>query len=263
MITREVMTVRKSVHEDWKWNGIFFAVIGVIMLLGLSEINANAASYSNPDTGYKLVVEDDADLLTSAQESGLQQKMQEITIYGNVAFKTIEKNTTTTRSYIENYYSQTFGADSGTVFLIDMDNRKIWIYSRGQVYKTITDAYADTITDNVYTYASDGDYYTCAWRVYEQEMTLLQGYKIAQPMKYISNGFLAVILALLINYFIVKAFSRAKKPTDSELFGGILVDQKLSDFRADYTHETKTYSPQSSGSSGGGSSGGGGGGHSF
>ena len=56
-----------------------------------------------------------------------------------------------------------------------MDNRNIWIHSNGAINRTINKAYAETITDNVYTYASDADYYICAMKVYEQEYTLLQG----------------------------------------------------------------------------------------
>ena len=58
----------------------------------------------------------------------------------------------------------------------------------------------------MYTYASDADYYICAMKVYEQEYTLLQGRKIAQPMKYISNALLAVVIAVVINYIIVRVY---------------------------------------------------------
>lgn len=90
--------------------------------------------------------------------------------------------------------------------MIDMDNRNIWIHSNGAIYRTITKSYADTITDNVYTYASAQDYYGCASEAYTQMATLLAGRRIAQPMKYISNALLALIIALLINYFVVRAF---------------------------------------------------------
>ena len=69
------------------------------------------------------------------------------------------------------------------MFVIDMRNRNLYIINRGSVKDTITSAYSESITDNVYTYASGGDYYTCAEMVFTQELTLLQGGRISQPMR--------------------------------------------------------------------------------
>ena len=164
-------------------------------------------AYVNPDTGYQTVIEDDAELLSEEEEAALQELLEEITAYGNVAFKTIDNNYMSTENYARSYYKDMFGTASGTLFLIDMDNRIIWIHSDGAVYKVITTAYANTITDNVYRYASDEEYFVCAQKAFEQMLSLLQGQKIAQPMKYISNGLLAIILALLLNYGVVCVFA--------------------------------------------------------
>lgn len=269
---------KQNLLKGWDANyrpGILFLTVMLVMvwmcvLPVRAENEEGNMIFSNPDTGYDAIIEDDASLLTAEEQARLLIEMQEITQYGNVAFKTIKYNSRgSSETYIKDYYYGMFGTDSGTVFLIDMDYRNIWIHSNGAIYKVINKGYANTITDNVYTYASDADYYTCAFRVFEQELALLQGQQISQPMKYASNAFLAIIIALLINYFIVKIFSNAKKPSEAQLIEGLFVEQKLSDFCADFSHETKRYSPQSSGSGGGGGSsgggggGGGGGGHSF
>ena len=52
----------------------------------------------------------------------------------------------------------------------------------------LQNSYADSITDNVYTYASNRDYFSCAAKGFERELNLLKGQKIRQPMKYISNA---------------------------------------------------------------------------
>lgn len=246
-------------------------LIGILtgcMLLLIFNISAKAETiYTNPENGYEAIIEDDADLLDSEQEATLQGVMKDITIYGNVAFKTIDQNSVSTQGYIANYYRESFGTNSGTVFLIDMANRNIWIYSNGAIYQTVTQSYADTITDNIYTYASRGEYYDCAQKAFEQELTLLEGAKIAQPMKYLSNGFLAVTLALLINYFIARAFSMVKKPNNSEELNSMKAHQAILNLQDKYVYTKKIYSPVESGGSSGGSSGGGssggGGGHSF
>lgn len=233
---------------------------------GEEEYASETADYH---TGYEVIIEDDADLLTDEEEESLYELMNEITLYGNIAFKTIDYNDySSTERYILDYYDDLFGISSGGVFLIDMDYRNIWIRCHGSMSNIITDAYTDTITDNVYTYASDADYYGCAYETFSQMLTLLQGHKIAQPMKYISNAFLAMIIGLLITYFIVKLMSVAKAPSDKQLMEGTRYSYQLKNPDAIFTHETKKYDPpsSSSGGSGGGGGGGGGGssgGHSF
>ena len=253
----------------WQRVSAVLCICFVLVFFMPFPVNAEAI-FQNEETGYQVIIEDDADLLTLEEEDYLISIMKEITDYGNVALKTISDNYTTTEQFIKDYYWDQFGSVSGTVFLIDMDERNIWIHSNGAVYETVTKSYANTITDNIYTYATKGEYYTCCYNAFKQELALLQGQKIAQPMKYLSNAFFAIVLALLVNYFLVKIFSSTKKPSDSELMKGLFVNQSLTEFDADFTHTTREYSPQSSdssggssGGSGGGSSGGGGGGHSF
>ena len=226
------------------------------------EFSYGEEIYINDETSYRVLIEDDAQLLTDEEEQELAVLMQEITTYGNAAFKAIDNNDRSTESYARQYYRERFGTASGTLFLIDMDNRNIWIHSDGAVYKIITKSYADTITDNVYRYASDGDYYECAAHTYEQILTLLKGDKIAQPMKYISNGLLAVILALLLNYGLVSFFARIKKPGRKELLRNGQNYFRYTQPRAFFRRESRTYNPTSSGSSGGSSSRGSGGGRS-
>ena len=111
--------------------------------------------------------------------------------------------------------------------------------------------------------------YECAYKAFQQILSLLQGNKIAQPMKYISNTFLAIILALLVNYFVVKIMSVARKPSEKQLLEATKNGFRFENPEVTFTHETKRYDPPSSSSSGGGGggggghSGGGGGGHSF
>lgn len=231
--------------------------------------------YVNPDTGYEAVIVDDAYLLSDSEKSLLLEEMKLITKYGNVMFNSIDYNSTSTESYIKSLYREKYGSESGTIFVIDMDNRNIWIHSNGAINRTINKAYAETITDNVYTYASDADYYICAMKVYEQEYTLLQGRRISQPMKYISNALLAVVIAVVINYIIVRVYSSKKKASTKSLMNGLFEYRAFNNCNVVFTHQTKTYSPQESssggssgggGGGGGGSSGGGGGsggGHSF
>lgn len=225
--------------------------------------------YTNSETGYRVEIEDDAGLLTSEEIGQLVSTMEDITEYGNVAFKSVSINDSSAAAFAKSYYRSLFGQKSGTLFLIDMDNREIYIFSDGKVYRTISKSYALSITDNVYRYASAGQYCKCADEVFLQITTLLEGGRIMQPMKYINNALLALILSLLITFSWVCIYSAHNKPTDEQLMKKIHKRLSFTPPVAVCTHKTKTYSPQSSGGGGGGSSGGGGGssggggGHSF
>ena len=234
---------------------------------GTDNADRNSGTvYTNSETGYSVIIEDDASLLSNDEKIRLAETMKDITPYGSVAFKSISYNPySSTSSFVEKYYHSLFGTGSGTVFLIDMDNRNIWIYSDGSIYSTITTAYANVITDNVYTYASDRDYFSCANKAFIQEAALLQGRRISQPMKYISNALLAIAIAILINYFIVRQTSRVRKASDNEIVNGVFANNAFNNVSVNFIRQTRTYSPRSSsssGSSGGHSGGGGGGGHS-
>lgn len=245
------------------------------MLLLFSGITSVwAAAYTNPDTNYSAMIQDDAGLLSPEEEEALVKQMEPITAYGSVALVTIDHNVYYDASaYAEHFTDDHFSGSTGTVFLIDLDTRELYMDTTGSMRKRLTSAYANTIMDNVYSYASDGEYYICASKVFLQIDTLLAGGRIAQPMKYISNALLALVLALIINFILVCVFSKKHKPSASQLFSGIYSSFQVNHPEEKFTGQTKRYSPQSSGGgghsgsghSGGGHSGGGhsGGGHRF
>lgn len=83
---------------------------------------------------------------------------------------------------------------------------------------------------------------------------------------------MAVILALLLNYFLMRRMSKTRTPKEHELLAGIAHRYSLTNPRATFLKQTERYDPvssdsggSSSGSSGGGGGGssGSGGGHSF
>lgn len=230
---------------------------------GQGQKNREAeGAYRNPLTGYQVWVEDKAELLTEEQLLLLFQIMEPITEYGNAAFVSVRSNSHSTEDFARSYFKKRFGTDSGTVFVIDMDHRKIWIHSDGTIYKTITAANANTVTDNVYRYASNGDYYGCAEEAFEEIYKLLKGQRIARPMKYISNLLLALSLSLLANFGLIIGFTRPQKPGNNILLSHIYRKFHYSKLKAVRTYQNKVYDPASSrgGSGGGGSSGGGSGG---
>ena len=250
---------------------LFKTILFFLILFVGFDVNALTHSpYTNEETGYEVIIEDDAELLSEDEMALLYEEMIPLTKYGNVAFKSISDNYTYTSSYADSYYHEKFGTESGTILLIDMDNRIIYIFSDGENYKYITNSKADIITDNIYTYATDQDYYKCASIAYSQILTTLEGGKSAEPMRYISNALIAVTAAFFISFIVVLINTNIRKASNEEILKNCGISFNMADVNATKTGQRRVYSPQDSGGSsggggggGGGGSSGGGGGHSF
>ena len=227
------------------------------------NIDMTNTRYITQSSGYKIIIEDDADLLTSEEEEELKKQMMYLSEFGNVLFKTTNVgglgNST---KYLENYYYSKFKNDNGVGFYIDMKARQICACADGDLDEIISSDDCDTIMDNVYRYATNENYLECAIEAYSQMNRLLSGEKIAQSMKYISNAFLSVMIAVLISYKLFMMKSNPKKASNSEVISKCETSLKNSEIIVTKTGTHREYSPISDSSSSGGSSGGGGGGFS-
>lgn len=260
------MIVRKLNTHLTKLVSCVFVIFTLVMLCHTTVAYAQPLTSRNSETGYTYVLDDQADFFSDANEASLEQLMEEITAYCNVAVVTTTSHSSySTEDFAADYYDKVFGPhESGTIFVIDRCLNEIYLYSDGPAHKTITNSRAYSITDNTYRYATaDGgrDYYTCAYKTLEQVKTLLEGRRIAEPMKYICSALLALILALLINYVIAMSLSRSRKADIKKVLEGTYTSTNVKNANARFMNQTRVYSPPSSSSSGG-SGGGGGGGHS-
>ncbi|MBR2809785.1 MAG: TPM domain-containing protein [Solobacterium sp.] len=229
-------------------------------------VKAEETVIRNPSTGYEAVIDDSQDLLSDDEEKLLKVIMYRMTDYGNCMFVSAYQEESTSY-YSRKTYRDRYGKAAGTILVIDMYNRIIYIHNDGEVSKIITNAYSNSITDNSYSYASRGNYYQCAYSIFDQEFTLLQGGRIAQPMKHITNLLIAFLTALLIN-FMVLVFNRTPEEVSREnqnslvLANGLAVTHasaKMLKRKIKYSPRSSDYGGSSSGGSwsSGGSSGGG------
>ena len=231
---------------------------------------ADDALYRNEETGFGAWIRDGEDLLSEDGEKALLDQMIRITAFGNVTFESTTLTSTDSYGHTRDVYQNAgYFQESGILFLIDMGHRHLDLYSGGKIEKTITPSYANSITDNVYRYASKGDYDSCAREAFREAAVLLEGGRIAQPMKMICMGLIALILALLINYGVIRlqAYNSRVTPEKEEaaaLLGSAVVGTAAG---LRVTRRERHTSSSGGGSSGGGGGGGGGGfsggGHSF
>jgi uncharacterized protein len=231
-------------------------------------VDTNDYKYVNESTNFSATIDDKANLLTVEERVKLFEEIKPLTEYGHTAFVSIANNYSSVESFADSYYHSNYGTESGTIFIIDMSNRKIYIFSDGANYRTVTSAKAYSITDNTYTYATNKDYYGCASYSFKQIYTILSGGKIAEPMRYTSNIFIAITLAFFFSFLYILSKSKISKASDKSVVNNCDITFQIGATSAIKTGQHSVYSPQSSGSSGGGGGGGGGssgggGGHSF
>jgi len=227
--------------------------------------------YTNPETEYMAIINDEAEVLGKinfeAEENtdDLIQEMISLTQYGNIVFySTDQKHYYTTKELADNYYYKMFGETDGTLFLIDMYNRYLYVHSDGRNLKYVTHRKAEIIADNVYNLASKSEYYKASKEVFFEVGQLLQGKKIAESMKIYSNLLISLILSFYITFIYVLQKTKIKIPNVKSILKNYNKTFEPGTFSKKYLRTEKEYSPvntysdySSGGSSSGGSSSGG------
>ncbi|MCR5501562.1 MAG: TPM domain-containing protein [Lachnospiraceae bacterium] len=239
----------------------------LFLLLSIRPLSGESTGYyENPDTEYIAFVDDGADLFTPEEEEDLLNRLSPMTAYGHAGVVTTGVDPYgNSETFAQEYLADYFGdGTSDSILLIDMDTRNLTIMSDGANLRKINRSTATVITDNIYRYAKDGDYYGCAAEAVDEMNAVLEGERIARPMKYLSNAALAILLGLLLNYVFVRFLATPGKASEGELIASMYSQYRFENPREVHTTTTKEYVPRSSSSSGGGGgrSFGGGGGHS-
>lgn len=223
------------------------------------ETPGERREYKNSETGYTAVIRDDASLLTEEEKEKLLKDMEPITAYGNVVFQSTDHNSSSPRGYVDRNYA---GFD-GSIFLLDMENRQVGLYNSGAIYKVVTTSHTASITDNVYLYASDKEYYECAAEAFREELILLQGGKIAQPMKLICSILLGLVLGFSINFLILRVQRYPAAPPKETIPIAVSTAAMAASLAVHVYKRERKSSGSSGGGGGGGGFGGGGSSHGF
>ena len=172
------------------------------------------------DTSYQLVIQDDADLL-QGDTAAVYDAMEPIAAeYANVMFCTTDEHTgQNVEKRAEELLKSQFGSGADAViFYIDMDQRILTVYSIGDAQKAISNRTGRSITDNVYSLASRGDYSGCAVKAFDLVYDAFAGERITAPAQHITNALIALLLGFLIVYIYVVRSRMPKKKIDPSLY---------------------------------------------
>ncbi len=143
-----------------KWyTYIMIAVLGIFGFLGVFEQRA-VAGEAHPG------IYDDAGLLSDEEEEALSSEIQTIEAektYHVLVVTTEDTQGKDTAAYADDFFEEHNGdgtAGSGILFLIDMQNRQVYISTGGEtVIRAFTDKKIDMMLDRIYEAVSAGEYY--------------------------------------------------------------------------------------------------------
>ena len=131
---------------------------------------------------------DEADLLSETEEQVIQQeieaRIQKLSM--DIIVVTIDDAYgKSAMNYADDYYDEHgFGyGDSygpGILFLLDMDNRELYISTAGEAISKFTDGEIDQMLDEIYYWASEGSWYDACMEFVEQVDQYADNEEIAQ-----------------------------------------------------------------------------------
>ena len=235
-------------------------LMALMLILGtVSCMAADRFEETNGETGYHAVIEDNAGLLREDEFQRVFDAMKAVTAHCDAGFLTRQHGSGSVEEYARQWGRATFGHDRYIVFFIDMGTRNICAYAGWDMLDVFSVADANTVTDNVYTWASQRQYGECAVRAFGQIADDLEGIELARPMKYISNVLIGLCLSVMICFLIVSRTRKMQNITEATKItamvaagaGTTILARKL----------VRTVHHESSSGGGGGHGGGGGGGH--
>ena len=229
------------------------------------------AAMSTPKVNAKEKVYDFGNLIDDSKEQQLYSAISEyISKYNfDMAVVTIDDNNKkSAMEYADDFYDYNdfgIGTDySGILFLIDMDNRKMWISTTGKAIKMYTDYRIDKILDETYVQIKKENYYKTAKAFIDEAAKWAEkGYPTANEASdvqfsffptLIFSGVFALIFMLIFIGINKKKHTTIAKATEAKEYlvkNSFVVTNQNNVFLR--TRTIKTYCPPSS-SSGGGSS---------
>ena len=230
---------------------------------------------NTPSVNEEEKIYDFADLYTDEEEKNLYTAVYDYTQRRNLdlVIVTINDNFESTQEYADDFYDYNnfgFGSErDGLLFLVDMENRYVYISATGGAMSLYPDVECNMITEQVYTYFSDQHYYD---GTYQMIKTLDTYYELSYndndsdeytynkaDVNYLYVFIFATVCTIIGIVILIKRNDLVKVATTSEEYydKGSIGVHRIKDVVIGH-HVTKHAIQRDTGSHGGGFSGGGG-----
>ena len=137
---------------------LYLAVLVFICLSAFLGGGVKALASSNYD---QVILSDRAGLLEGTQTTALLVNARELAQKTGWDIRIVSTDDAGGRSaerYAEDFFMDHYRIDNGVVFLIDMDNRELFISTSGDAIYYLTDERLDSILDTAYEYVSEERY---------------------------------------------------------------------------------------------------------
>lgn len=108
---------------------------------------------------------DDADLFSESEENDLLEQINRLksdTGMDYLVVTTDDAQGMSAQDYADNAYGSSDASKDTLLYLIDMDNREIYVYTQGMAIRYITDDRLDMMMDAAYIEVADGKYFDSA-----------------------------------------------------------------------------------------------------
>jgi uncharacterized protein len=206
----------RLLRNNWVLNCLVLAAVVVLLLpFFLDLLNAMGLTGVQTEyTGDRVVIRDDAKLLSDEEEELLVKYMDPVAELCATAFvTTANTNGMSNARYAEQLYDHLFPKEEGILFLIDLDNRTLRL-QKSNGNGLLTTAMCDSIMDNVYRYAAAGNYFICARETFIQTAAVMNGKSVHQPMKHMSNALIALCLGLMAAFLAACKENNVNRPLE-------------------------------------------------
>ena len=215
-----------------------------------------------PSINEKEKIYDFAELLTEEEEKIIYGKILKYIdeTFLDLAIVTInDNNKNSSMEYADDFYDYNFFKENGSLFLIDMDTRNIWISTKGKAITIYTDEKINNINENIYKYFSDEKYnegitkFIELFKDYESDKKYNAIKKEQNKGKYIIISLVvSTLITLIIMIILVTKNKLVQKATtaDSYINNDKIQIKQISDiFKGRHVSKTKIESSSSCGGS--------------
>lgn len=165
------------------------------------------------------VVFDFADLLDDTEEDTLRdqaEQYEELDV--SLVFLTIDDaNGVSSRTYSDDFYDTHNFRSNGVLFMIDMDNREIYVNTVGTCIDAL-DSEIESILDTGFAYVSDGDYYDCLFEMSEHAYSIMAEKDF--PGMLFTPLLPALIITIIILVILVVIHNKANRQISASQYMG-------------------------------------------
>lgn len=177
-------------------------IASCIIILCFALLLPHSVNASGLDTQS---VFDYANLLSTQEESRLQNYAKKYEKYNiSIIFLTIDNTYgKSSEAYSDDFYNSNSLLTDGILFMIDMDNREIYINTAGKCVDIISGSEIYHALEDSHIYASNGEYYRCFEIMSKQICKTLEDY--TNPLLSALKPSFSTILIMCIITFVVLA----------------------------------------------------------